>query len=204
MQVLDTTKAPPISFSSLGHRYTLEEFWKLPEPDDRSHYELIGGQLFMVPPPDEPHDDIDARLNKWLARFLIEKKIEGDILHPRASIYRNVKAGTYLEPDMMYVSRELRGKMGKKRTSADIVFEYVSKSNAVYDRTTKADTYLALGVRELWLIDPATVTIEVRYAIDHKGKPAWEGWLYSQGDTAESRVLPGWQVSVAELFDGLD
>jgi Uma2 family endonuclease len=192
-----------VNFSPLLHRYTLEEFWELPDPDDRFRYELIGGQLFMVPPPDAPHDDIDARLVKSLARFLIERKIEGDILHPRASIYRDVAAGTYLEPDMMYVSQELKARMGKKRTSADIVFEYVSKSNAVYDRTTKADTYLALGIRELWLVDPATVTIEVRNAVDHKGKPAWEGWRYSQGDRAESRVLEGWRVSVDELFEGL-
>jgi len=45
---------------SLSHHYTLEEFWELPDPEDRSHYELIGGHLFMVPPPDAPHDDIDA------------------------------------------------------------------------------------------------------------------------------------------------
>jgi Uma2 family endonuclease len=192
-----------VNFSQLLHSYTLEEFWELPDPNDRSHYELIGGQLFMVPPPDAPHDEIDARLVKWLVLFLSEKKIEGDILHPRASIYRDVAAGTYLEPDMMYVSKELKERMGKKRSSADIVFEYVSGSNAVYDRTTKADTCLALGVRELWLIDPATVTIEVRYAIDNKGKPAWEGWRYSKGDTAESRVLEGWRASVDELFAGL-
>jgi Uma2 family endonuclease len=203
MQVLNTTNAPPISFSSLARCYSLQEFWELPDPDDRSHYELIGGQLFMVPPPDAPHDDIDARLVKSLARFLIERNIDGDILHPRASIYRDVAAGTYLEPDMMYVSRELKERMGKKRSSADIVFEYVSRSNAVYDRTTKADTYLALGIRELWLVDPATVTIEVRYAVDREGKPAWEGWRYSPGDTAESRVLEGWRVSVDELFEGL-
>ena len=202
MQVLNTTKAPPISFSSLAHRYSLQEFWDLPDPDDRSHYELIGGQLFMVPPPDAPHGSIDARLVKWLISFLLSNKIEGEVHHPRESIYTD--DDTYLEPDMMYVSKELKARMGKKRTSADIVFECVSRSNAVYDRTTKADTHLVLGVRELWLIDPATMTIEVRYAIDHKGKPAWEGWRYSQGDTAESRVLPGWQVSVDELFNGLD
>ena len=55
-----------VTFSPLLHRYTLEEFWELPDPDDRFRYELIGGHLFMVPPPDPPHDDIDARLNKSL------------------------------------------------------------------------------------------------------------------------------------------
>ena len=192
-----------INFSPLSHRYTLKEFWELPDPDDRSHYELIGGMLFMVPPPDPPHDDIDARLNKSLMMFLIEKSIDGNVFHPRASIYREVDAATYLEPDMMYVSRELAEQMGKKRTSADIVFEYISRSNATYDRTTKADTYLALGVRELWLIDPFTVTIEVRYSIEHKGKPIWESRSYFTGEVAESRVLAGWRVSVDELFEGL-
>jgi len=60
-----------------------------------------------------------------------------------------------------------------------------------------------LGVRELWLIDPATVTIEVRNATEHKGKPVWEGWRYFKGEIAESRVLEGWRVSVDELFEGL-
>ena len=192
-----------VNFSPLLHRYTLEEFWELPDPGDRSHYELIGGWLFMVPPADHPHDDIDARLNKSLLMFLIEKSVDGNVFHPRASIYREVDAATYLEPDMMYVSRELAEQMGKKRTSADIVFEYISRSNATYDRTTKADTYLALGVRELWLIDPFTVTIEVRHAIERKGRPVWERLHYFKGEVAESRVLAGWRVSVDELFEGL-
>jgi Uma2 family endonuclease len=90
-----------------------------------------------------------------------------------------------------------------KRTSADIVFEYISKSNAMYDHTTKADTYLALGVRELWLVDPDAVTIGVRYATVRANEPAWESSRYSAGDEARSRVLDGWQVSVDDLFDGL-
>ena len=52
MQVLERTTE--ISFSPLLKRYTLEEFWGLPDPGDRSHYDLIGGQLYMVPPPDPP------------------------------------------------------------------------------------------------------------------------------------------------------
>ena len=190
-----------ITFSSLLHRYTLEEFWELPDPGDLSHYELIEGVLYMVPPPDEPHGSIDVRLNKSLVLYLAANSIEGEVRHPREPIYRS--DGTYLEPDMMYISQALRERMGKKRTSADIVFEYVSRSNATYDRTTKADTYLALGVRELWLIDPFTVTIEVRYSTEHKGKPIWESRSYFKGEVAESRVLEGWRVPVDELFEGL-
>ena len=201
MQAVETEVE--VSFSPLVHRYTLEEFWRLPDPSDRSHYELIGGYLFMVPPADPPHDDLDERLNKSLLRFLLAENVQGKAFHPRASIYMDVEAGTYLEPDMMYVSAELGERMGQKRTSADIVFEYLSRSNAVYDRTTKADTYLALGVRELWLIDPVTVTIEVRNAIMRSDRPAWEIRVYAAGEAAESKVLGGWRVSVDELFAGL-
>jgi Uma2 family endonuclease len=201
MQAVETEVE--ISFSPLVHRYTLEEFWRLPDPSDRSHYELIGGYLFMVPPPDPPHGSIDSRLNQSLVSFKLAQNISGEIYHPREPIYTDARAGTYLEPDMMYVSDDLRDRMGKKRTSADIVFEYLSRSNAVYDRTTKADTYLALGVRELWLIDPVTITIEVRNAIVKGARPAWEIRAYAAGETAESRVLTGWLVAVDELFAGL-
>ena len=154
----------------------------------------------MAPPPDPPHGDLDERLNVSLVAFLLANGKPGKVYHPREAIYSGT---TYLEPDMMYVSDQLKNIMGIKRTSADIVFEYISRPNATYDRTTKAHTYLMLGVRELWLIDPATVTIEVRHAAEHKGKPVWEGWRYSAGEIAESIVLEGWRVSVDELFEGL-
>jgi Uma2 family endonuclease len=105
---------------------------------------------------------------------------------------------------MMYVSRGLRHKMGTKRTSADVVFEFLSRSTSVYDRTTKADTYLALGVRELWLLDPFNVIIEVRHAITDDDTLKWEMWRYPRGSGAKSRVLEGWEVSVDEILRGLE
>ena len=195
-----STPAPPLAFSPLLRQYTLQEFWALPEPEGRAHYDLIVGYLFMVPPPDPPHGDIDARLNKSLVLFLAAHGIPGDVHHPREAIWID---NTYVEPDMMYVSRELRARMTERRTSADIVFEYLSESTANYDRTTKADTYLALGVRELWLIEPKTKTIEVRRATVREGWPLWDTRHYTAGEQAESRVLVGWRMSVDELFAGL-
>jgi len=203
IQALQTQTPVEVNFSPLTRRYTLEEFWALPEREDRAHYELIGGYLFMVPPPNPPHGDVASRMNRLLVRFLDANNIEGDVHFPREPIYRDAEGATYLEPDMMYVSRKLREKMGTIRTSADIVFEYVSRSTSVYDRTTKADTYLALGVRELWVVDPFTATIEVRHASKVGETPVWEGWRYPRGHQAKSRVLDGWEVSVDELFSGL-
>ena len=65
MQALELDKEletpTEINFSPLLRRYTLEEFWALPEPEDRAHYDLIGGYLFMVPAPNPPHGDLASR-----------------------------------------------------------------------------------------------------------------------------------------------
>lgn len=200
MSMLETKQSPPVNFSPLLRSYTLEEFWELPEPEDRAHYDLIGGILFLVPPPEPPHGDVDAGMNFSLVQFLVTHNIQGNVYHPRESVWLD---GTYIEPDMMYVSHELRARMVERRTSADIVFEYLSPSTATYDRTTKADTYLALGVRELWLVDPETASIEVRNAALRDALPVWETRRSTAGEWAESKVLPGWRVSVDELFAGL-
>jgi Uma2 family endonuclease len=200
MQVLETVQ---VNFSPITRRYTLEEFWALPEREDHARYNLIGGYLFMVLPPNPPHGDLDGRLTKSLVSFVVKNDIDGLVHHPPEPIYVRAEGSTYLEPDMMYVSTALREQMGSKRTSADIVFEYLSRSTAVYDRTTKADTYLELGVQELWLVDPFTRTIEVRHPKEHSDTRVWDIYIYEQGEHAKSRVLEGWEVSVDEIFEDL-
>ena len=143
MQALETETTIEVNFSPLTRRYTLEEFWALPEPEDRAHYELIAGYLFMVPPPNPPHGDVASRMLRTLMEFLIANNIDGDVHFPREAVWLRAEGSTYLEPDMMYVSKELGQKMGDKRTSADIVFEFLSHSSKVYDQTIKADTYLS-------------------------------------------------------------
>ena len=200
MQALETETTIEINFSPLTRRYTLEEFWALPEPEGRARYELIGGYLFMVPPPNPPHGDVASLLLESLMAFLHENKIRGKVHFPREPIYVRAEGSTYLEPDLMFVSQELREKMGDKRTSADIVFEFLSRKTNIYDRTTKADTYLALGVRELWLVDPWNAIIEVRYASKKGEILVWKSIKYSRGHVAKSRVLEGFEVSVDDLF----
>jgi hypothetical protein len=42
------------------------------------------------------------------------------------------------------------------------VIEVISVGSAIYDRNTRADTYAALEVRELWLVDEHNKTIEAK------------------------------------------
>lgn len=177
--------------------YTLEEFWQLPDPPDRSKLELIAGVLYMTPPPEETHDHVVKRLNRLLTRYLIETDDKGDLLVPRAAIWTSAR--TYLEPDLFYVSAELATRQDSKhRESADLVVEVISPGSAMYDRNKKAETYAALGVRELWLIDEVEQTVEVR---GQTGVGTFdEARTFGRGESVESMVFPSLRLSVERLF----
>ena len=177
--------------------YTLEEFWQLPDPPDRSKLELIAGVLYMTPPPPEEHDHVVKRLNRLLTRHLIETNDKGDLLVPRAAIWTSGR--TYLEPDLFYLSAELTAQQQPRhRESADLVIEVISRGSAVYDRNKKAETYAALGVRELWLVDEAEQSVEVRRQIG--GGTFDEGRTHVRGEFVESTVFPALRLAVEQLF----
>src|SRR5947209_6191641 len=68
---------------------------------------------------------------------------------------------------------------------------------AIYDRNTKADTYGALGVREIWLVDEVAQSVEVR---QHTGEVFDEGQMFSRGEQIRSIVFPALKLSVEQLF----
>ena len=185
-----------IHTSPLIKTYTLEEFWELPDPPDRSKLELIAGVLYMSPPPEYTHDHVVKRLIRLLTAHLIETNDKGDLLVPRAAIWTGAR--TYLEPDLFYVSAELAVRLDPaRRTTADLVIEVISPGSAIYDRNTKADTYDALGIRELWLVDETAETVEVRRRVEGGFD---EGQFFEKGERVRSDVFPGLELQVESIF----
>lgn len=185
-----------VNTSPLVKTYTLDEFWQLPDPPDWSKLELIAGVLYMTPSPEYTHDNVVTRLIRLLTAHLITSRDPGKLYVPRAAIWTGPH--TYLEPDLFYISAETESRLDPEhRNTADLVIEVISPGSAIYDRNTKADTYDTLGVRELWLVDIAAQTVEVRYRGD-------EGFskvkIFSRGESIESFVLPGLILSADELF----
>ena len=188
-----------INSSPLVKTYTLEEFFDLPEPKDHSKLELIHGVLYMSPMPDWRHSTIITKINQKLFTFINNSKIDGQLFYPRAGI----KTGTHtwVEPDLFYLSSELLNSLaGEMPHTADIVIEVLSLSTEKYDKTTKADTYEALDIKELWLVDPEDKTIEVRENLSSHKK--WEKRvIYEMSDTLQSKVLEGFEILVDEVFE---
>jgi Uma2 family endonuclease len=186
-----------VSTSPLVKTYTLEEFWQLDDPPDRSKLELIAGVLYMTPPPEQTHDSVVTRLVRLLTVHLVSTNNQGKLFVPRAALWTSRR--THLEPDLFYVSAELEVRLDpQRRTTADLVVEVISPGSAVYDRNTKADTYGALGVRELWLVDETAQTVEVR---QQTGQGFGAGRIFAHDEQLVSAVLPTLAVRVEQIFN---
>ena len=185
-----------VNTSPLVKPYTLDEFWQLPDPPDGLKIELIAGVLYMSPPPDYRHDKAVARIYGELSFHKRSKGIKGTLYVPRAAIWTG--PNTYLEPDLFYVSAELEAKLDPNhRTSADLVIEVISQGSAIYDRNTKADTYGALGVSELWLVDETSNTVEVR---NLTGNGFGAGVVFKIGERVASAVFSDLILPVDKIF----
>jgi len=186
-----------VNTSPLVKTYTLEEFWQLPDPPDRSKLELIAGVLYMSPPPEYTHDNIVKRLIRLLTLELARIGNKGGLYAPRAAIWTSER--TYLEPDLFYLSVETESSLDPEhRTTADLVIEVISPGSAIYDRNTKADTYAALGVKELWLVDETQETVEVRTL---EGLRYGEGTVLMKGTQHQSSVISGLAIYVTQIFE---
>jgi Uma2 family endonuclease len=184
-----------VNTSPLVKRYTLEEFWALPEPPDHSKVELIAGVLYMTPPPEKPHGKAVSRINRFLADHLTKSGDAGTIYVPRHGIA--ITPNTWLEPDLYYVSAETEAQSTSRyHTTADLVVEVISPGSAIYDRNTKADTYLVLGVKELWLVDEFEGLIEVRVL----KRDSYESHIFELEDRLISKVLPDFSFRVGDIF----
>jgi len=75
----------------------------------------------------------------------------------------------------------------------------ISPGSAIYDRNTKADTYAALGVKELWLVDESSGIIELRTLEGDSYRPSL---VFERDDYLKSVVLPGFEVKVSTVFGG--
>ena len=137
-----------------------------------------------------------AELNRQLVTELVTTCNTGSVYVPRAAIWRG--PNTHLEPDLFYVSAELKLHLHPNRpTTADLVVEIVSPSSAIYDRNTKADTYGALGVRELWLIDEKQQSVEVR---NQTGNGFGVGVVFKGSERLVSQVFATLELQVDQLF----
>ena len=164
-------------------------------PDDE-RYELLDGELVMVPAPSTGHQRIDTRLGALLHVFVNEKDL-GEVFHAPFDVV--LSETDVVQPDLLFISNERAYIItpANARGAPDLVVEILSPSTATRDRTFKRALYARYGVREYWLVDPDARTITVLLLDD--GAFA-EVAHYGAGQTLTSPTLAGFTANLDDIF----
>jgi Uma2 family endonuclease len=171
-------------------RMTADEYFALPESSQI--IELIDGELLMVPPLTE-HQMTSSTALIYLGK-LVE---EGKWFHAPTAVCLDDENTP--EPDLFWLSPAHLDKITRKciEGAPDLVIEIFSASTAYRDRGVKYALYEKFGVREYWMIDPASRFIEV-YTLQNAAFV--RHGVYAPGETFASPVFGGKTVDVAALF----
>jgi Uma2 family endonuclease len=158
-------------------------------------YELINGVLVVSPIPLEAERDPNEELGYWLRHYQ-ETHPEGNILDKTLSEHTVVTG-----ENRRRVDRILWIGLGRLPTSEDvasILVEFVSKGKRSWrrDYVEKRDEYMALGVKEYWIIDrfERTLTVYTRQGKRIKTR------VVGETDTYTTPLLPGFQLPLGRLL----
>jgi Uma2 family endonuclease len=174
-------------------RFTYQDYRNLPE---ESRYDIVDGDLQMSPSPTTVHQRIVLRLAEILSAWARSSGAGEVFVAPCDVILSETDV---VQPDVLFVSRE-RGPIVQEKGvfgAPDLIAEILSPATAERDRTVKAKLYARAGVRELWLVDPASRTIEVLTAAPSGFLPAA---IFRDADRVRSAVVKGLDLDPGKIF----
>lgn len=176
-------------------KLTFDEYCVLPETTQP--HELINGELRMPAAPNRRHQEISLNIVVPLHHHVRSRGL-GCVLYAPVDVVLDRDRPLVVQPDILFVSSARFGILGDKVYGAPgLVVEILSPGGETFDRTEKAAFYAQYGVREYWLVDPTTETIEVR-RLDLSGQEILG--IYGRGDTLQSHILPDFSLPIDTAF----
>jgi Uma2 family endonuclease len=179
-----TLTAPPL---------TVDDYRAL--PIDGPRWELIDGDMYMLPSPSEFHQSASHILGVILG-FHILRQREGAVFQAPFDIF--LDNSNAVQPDLIWVGNAKLNQLDQGFHGApDLVVEILSLSNSMRDLGTKRRLYQKHLVPELWIIDPLKKTVLVDRL--EAGGYAPELHLGAE-DTLSTPLLPGLEIRLREIF----
>jgi Uma2 family endonuclease len=173
--------------------YTYADHQQLPEG---APYELIHGHLVMSPSPSPRHQAVQSNLFFELSRF-VRANERGRVFSAPLDV--QLSDTDVLQPDLLYVHRDHLDCIGEQSIEGapDLVAEILSPATAHRDLTEKKRLYETHGVREYWVVDLDTESVEVFRNAENRFEQVVR---VVESGTVESTVLDGLKIDLADLF----
>ena len=169
--------------------------------EDGGRWEMIDGVAYAMAAPTFAHQMILTGLHLRFGNFL--KGHSCIVLLSPFDVRLNADEAddTVVQPDLLVVcDRAKLSDVMSCRGAPDLIIEILSPSNPGYDRLTKFNRYLRAGVKEYWMVDPETKSVQICSLRDG----SYDTIIYTERATVPVGVLPGLEISLPEVFAELD
>ena len=175
--------------------WTYEDWLAL--PDDGFRYEVLDGELYVSPSPAVPHQNAVTYLVARMRVYADDHDLGVVFTSPIG--VRLPGQDVPVQPDIVFVSKAQAAIIEHDAIEGapDLVVEILSPSNWMYDRGKKQEAYRLAGVKEYWIGDYRAKTIDA-LVLDKEAYVLVN--QYQVGDLAQSVVLAGFTIAVANVF----
>jgi Uma2 family endonuclease len=165
-------------------------------PEDGRRYELYDGEVYVVPAPLPIHQIVQIEVAVLLRAYAAERG-GFSVPSPIDVVFSQYDV---LQPDIVYFSPDRAHLVDIHRPihdAPDLCVEVMSPSTRETDRGRKMQMFARYGVREYWIADPDTRTIELYRLHD-------DGYLLaatvSGNELVSSPLLPGLMFPASAVF----
>jgi Uma2 family endonuclease len=121
--------------------------------------QLINNQIIISPTPLDVHQQVLGDVFFGLATF-VKKYNSGQIRIALYDVFLSSK--NVFQPDICFIANENLHKIEKDglHGAPDLVVELLSPSTSKYDLDEKKDVYERYGVKEYFIVEPATKSVD--------------------------------------------
>ena len=173
-------------------RITTNDYFGMPETN--RPVELVYGLVREPPAPVYGHQKAVGQLF-YLLKAHAEKRSLGEVGISPIDVVLDEAAALVVQPDVIFVAKERSSILRDRVLGApDIVIEVVSPATEHRDRFVKLAWYRRYGVRECWIANPHTRTIDVIDCVDGTAES------FAGIQVIRSRALPGFTPSVDDCL----
>lgn len=136
---------------------TYDDYRRL--PDDGKRYEIIQGELYMTPAPSTIHQAIVGNLYVSLRQAIQDNGLGRVFMAPTDVV---LSMTNVVQPDLCVISKDRARIITRANIveAPDLIVEVLSESTVTVDKGAKKSLYQQFGVREYWIVDPDTETVE--------------------------------------------
>lgn len=138
--------------------YTLDDIYALP---DGQRAELIDGHIYNMAPPARIHQHLVMNLSALIHNYIKTKKGNCFVYPAPFAVFLNKDGRNYVEPDISVICDKSKLDDRGCDGAPDWIIEIVSPSTQQMDYGIKLFKYRTAGIREYWIINPVTQTVNV-------------------------------------------